>query len=146
MIRVLHVVNRMGYGGIEAFIMNLYRNIDRNKIQFDFAVHSEVKGEYDQEIEKLGGKIFYFHSRRSSFIRYYNDWKKFLKNNASTYTAIHMHVSSLTTILPIKLAKKYCIKNRILHAHSTLQSGLIHRVLIKINVKRGNDNYENKIY
>ena len=46
--RVLHIVNRMGYGGIEAFLMNLYRNIDRKKVQFDFAVHTKKKGEYDK--------------------------------------------------------------------------------------------------
>lgn len=136
MIRVLHVVNRMGYGGIEAFIMNLYRNIDRTKIQFDFAVHTKEKGEYDEEIKKLGGNIYYFCSRRSGFIKYYNDWKKFLKNNFSKYTTIHMHVSSLTTLLPIQCAKKYKIKNRIIHAHSTLQSGMLHKLLISINKKR----------
>ena len=62
--RVLHIVNRMGYGGIEAFLMNLYRNIDRKKVQFDFAVHTKKKGEYDKEIKKLGGNIYYFTSRK----------------------------------------------------------------------------------
>lgn len=35
-IRVLQIVGRMDRGGIETMIMNLYRNIDRNKVQFDF--------------------------------------------------------------------------------------------------------------
>ncbi|MGN1310299.1 MAG: glycosyltransferase family 1 protein [Clostridia bacterium] len=139
MIRVLQVVNRMGYGGIETFLMNIYRNIDRSKIQFDFAVHTEEKGEYDDEIKKMGGNIYYFNSRRNGLIEYYKDWNKFLKENASKYVAIHMHASSLTTVLPIKLAKKHKIKNRIIHAHSTLQSGKIHNVLNKIhqiNIKK----------
>lgn len=133
MIRVLHIVNRMGYGGMEAFIMNLYRNIDRTKIQFDFAVYSDIKGEYDEEIKKMGGKIYYFTPRRKSFIKFYFCWKKFLKLNFKKYNSIHMHVSSLTTILPIKLAKKYNIKNRIIHAHSTSQPGLLHKIFTSIN-------------
>ena len=34
--RVLQVIRSMGYGGAETFIMNLYRNMDHEKIQFDF--------------------------------------------------------------------------------------------------------------
>ncbi len=58
MIRILHVVKRMDRGGAETLIMNLYRQIDRSRIQFDFAVHSMDEGHYDQEIRQLGGRIF----------------------------------------------------------------------------------------
>ena len=133
MLRVLHIVNKMSYGGIETFIMNIYRNIDRNKVQFDFAVYSDQEGDYDKEITQLGGKIYRFIDRRKNPIQYYKGWNNFLKNNRDKYIAIHMHVSSLTTILPIKLAKKYNIKNRIIHAHSTLQCGTLHKVFIFFN-------------
>lgn len=135
MIRVLHVVNRMAYGGIETFIMNLYRNIDKNQIQFDFAVHSNAPGDFDDEIKKLGGNIYYFTSRGKNPIKYIIEWKKFLKENHLKYSAIHMHVSSLTTILPIVFAKKYGIRKRIVHAHSTSQPGYIHKFLSYINKK-----------
>ncbi len=36
MVRVLHIVSLMNRGGLETFIMNIYRKIDRNKVQFDF--------------------------------------------------------------------------------------------------------------
>ena len=136
--RVLHVVNRMGYGGIETFLMNVYRNVNKNKIQFDFAVHTHIPGDYDEEIKKMGGNIYYFTSRRKNIIKYYNDWKKFLKENSNKYVAIHMHVSSLSTITPIVLSKRYKIKNRIIHAHSTLQEGKIHEFLNTKNKKRVN--------
>lgn len=127
--RVLHVVHRMGYGGIETFIMNIYKNIDTTKVQFDFAVHTTIPGEYDEEIKKMGGNIYYFSSRGNNPFKYYKDWNSFLKKNSNKYNTIHMHVSSLTSILPIKLAKKYKIKNRLIHAHSTQENGLIHKVL-----------------
>ncbi len=133
--RVLHIVNKMGYGGIETFLMNIYRNIDKNEIQFDFAVHTKEQGEYDEEIKKLGGNIYYFTPRRKSVIQYKRDWEKFLSENKNKYVAIHMHSSSLTTILPLKIAKKYGIKKRFIHAHNTYQKGRIHNILNKLNQK-----------
>ena len=57
-IRILHIVGIMNMGGLENFIMNIYRNIDRDKIQFDFLVTREEKGIFDDEIKSLGGKIY----------------------------------------------------------------------------------------
>ena len=34
-IRVAHIMGKMLGGGVEAFVMNYYRNIDRTKVQFD---------------------------------------------------------------------------------------------------------------
>ena len=45
-VKVIHIVGKMDMGGQETFIMNLYRNIDRNKIQFDFIVHSKEKNSW----------------------------------------------------------------------------------------------------
>ena len=39
MVRVLHIGRSMNRGGIETFIMNVYRTIDRSKIQFDFLLN-----------------------------------------------------------------------------------------------------------
>ena len=134
--KVLQIINRMNYGGIETFLMNMYRNVDRETIQFDFACTSKEQGDYDAEIKELGGNFFYFEHRRKNPIKYYKDWDKFLKKNANNYSAISLNCSSLTSILPIKLAKKYGIKNRIIHAHSTNQKGLIHKLFYSINKKR----------
>ena len=58
-IRVLHVVTYMGRGGLETMLMNYYRQIDRNRVQFDFLVHRSFTADYDPEIIKLGGKIYH---------------------------------------------------------------------------------------
>ena len=47
-LRVLHVVTYMGRGGLETMIMNYYRNIDRNRVQFDFLVHRDFEADYDE--------------------------------------------------------------------------------------------------
>ena len=129
MIRVLHIVNRMGYGGIEALLMNIYRTLDTNTIQFDFAVTSPQKGEYEEEIKKRGGKIYKLEGRHNHFLHYKKTWNRFFKEHQGEYNAIHMHVSSLTDIQPLVSAKKYGVKNRLIHSHNTYQKGIMHNVL-----------------
>ena len=57
-LRVLQVVTHMERGGLESMLMNYYRYIDREKIQFDFLVHRQDRAAFDDEIESLGGKIY----------------------------------------------------------------------------------------
>ena len=57
MIRVLHVIGAMDRGGAETMVMNLYRAVDKSRMQFDFLVHEERECDYDQEILDLGGRI-----------------------------------------------------------------------------------------
>ena len=56
--RVLQVIGVMDRGGAETMVMNLYRAMDRERIQFDFLVHEQREGDYDAEIERLGGRFF----------------------------------------------------------------------------------------
>lgn len=119
MIKVLHYVYKMDRGGIESLIMNIYRNIDGEKVQFHFAVHTREKGHFDDEIYELGGKIIYFPLRRKEPIRFMKEWRKFWKNNHSKYTAFHFHTPTLANIYALKMAKRYGVKKIIVHAHNT---------------------------
>ena len=78
MIKVLMIVHEMNRGGIENFIMNLYRNIDRNKIHFDFVEHTNKKCAFDDEIESLGGKIYHCPDYRVinhfEYSKWWNIW------------------------------------------------------------------------
>lgn len=79
-IRILHVIGKMDRAGAETMIMSLYRRIDRTKIQFDFMVHTKQKGDFDDEIESLGGHIFHIDKFNGfNFGSYYLAWRKFLK-------------------------------------------------------------------
>ena len=57
MIRVLCVFSSLSRGGAESMCMNLYRNIDRNLVQFDFVKHTEAVGDYEEEIGVLGEEL-----------------------------------------------------------------------------------------
>ena len=56
-IRVLHVVGSMNRAGTETMLMNIYRNIDREKVQFDFISYSKDEAHYDKEIKSSFGII-----------------------------------------------------------------------------------------
>jgi glycosyltransferase involved in cell wall biosynthesis len=118
-IRVLHYVYKMDRGGIETLIMNLYRNIDRNKIQFDFAVHTDEKGHYDKEIKELGGEFIYFPQMRRNPLLYFKTWDTFWRNNNEKYKAFHFHTPTLANIYPLMCASKYKVDIRIVHSHNT---------------------------
>lgn len=116
-IRVLHIVSIMDMGGIENFIMNLYRNIDRTKIQFDFLVHHEKKGIFEEEIETLGGKIYRIpFVTKVGHTRYIKELNNFFKNN--NYSIVHSHYNTMSGLI-LRAAKKNKIKTRIAHSHTT---------------------------
>ena len=116
--RVLHVVSRMQRGGAETMIMNLYRNIDREKVQFDFIVHSDIKGDYDEEIEKLGGKIIKCNSLGTvGPLRYVKELSQLIKDNGP-FCVVHAHTDFQTGFVA-KAAKKAGVGKRICHSHNT---------------------------
>lgn len=118
MMRVLHILGSMNTGGMQSFIMNHYRRIDRTKVQFDFLVHySDDKG-YEEEIKKLGGKIYLIHPRNKGILRNKRELFHFFKEH-NDYSAVHLHESSLSYIQPLIAAANAHIPIRIIHSHST---------------------------
>lgn len=90
-LRVLQVIGAMDRGGAETLIMNLYRKIDRNQVQFDFLVNEGRECDYDKEIAALGGRIF-----RIPRYRIFNEFaykkacKQFFCDHA--YSIVHGHI------------------------------------------------------
>lgn len=115
--RVLHVLGAMNRGGAETMIMNVYRNIDRDKVQFDFAVHSFEKCDFDDEIIELGGFIYHYPRYKiKNHFQFLKFWKSFLQTHQE-FSYIHCHTMNTAGII-MNLAKKYEIK-RIIHSHNS---------------------------
>lgn len=119
-IRVLHVVVNMNRGGAETLIMNLYRNIDRSKVQFDFLTCKE--GVFDSEIKAMGGQIYRIPYVSDVGHRgYVRELHQFFQRH-SYYKIVHSHMDKISGLV-LRAAKKAGILNRIAHSHSTKSEG-----------------------
>ena len=140
MIRVLQVFGSLNRGGLESFVMNLYRAIDKNKIQFDFLL-SSPGGNYEEEVKAFGARIYYLPQRNRGIRNYHFALDKFFAEHAAEYNAIHVHASSLSAITPLYYARKYGVKTRIIHSHSStirqeLKANFLHHAAHRINKLR----------
>lgn len=136
-VRVLQRMAGLNRGGLETFVMNVYRAIDRSKVQFDFLLNSE-QGDYVEEAKSLGANIYVIPSRNKGFFEYSKNLDIFFKEHAKKYVAIHQHAPTLSSIDPLIYAKKHGVKTRIIHAHSSSLSGKskLHYILHAINKYR----------
>lgn len=117
-IRVLHVIGIMNRGGAETMIMNLYRHIDRSKVQFDFVENSREPAAFDEEILDLGGRIYRCpHYNGKNHFTYVKWWNDFFKAHPKEYPIVHGHLGS-TAAIYLSIAKKYGAY-AIAHSHSS---------------------------
>ncbi len=139
MIRVLQMVDGMSIGGgIQAFIMNVYRNLDRDAIQFDFLLHRHNEKTFEPEIASLGGRIFYTPGRREGILKNRAGLKRFFAAHPE-YGHVHFHASSLSYIEPLIAAYHAGVPGRIMHSHSSGIIGknrIIHSINHEFNKKR----------
>lgn len=116
-IRVLNMFTIMDRGGAETMVMNYYRHIDRTKVQFDFLVHREQRGAYDDEIERMGGRIYRMCPvYPQNFFRYKRDLRTFFRAHPE-YKIIHSHMSELGCFA-FREAERQGVPVRICHAHN----------------------------
>lgn len=116
-IRVLNMFTIMDRGGAETMVMNYYRHIDRTRVQFDFLVHREQRGAYDDEIERMGGRIYRMCPvYPQNFSRYKRDLRTFFRTHPE-YKIIHSHMSELG-YFAFREAERQGVPVRICHAHN----------------------------
>nr|WP_274619257.1 glycosyltransferase family 1 protein [Bifidobacterium amazonense] len=123
--RVLNVTTVLRAAGIESFIMNMYRHMDRDQVQYDFMVMRNEKEYYDNEICKLGGRKYTisvpFNNTLiriiiESFMLYF-----FLRKNK--YRIVHIHATTSLRAFYLLAAKMAGVPVRIYHSHSAYVSG-----------------------
>jgi len=125
-IRILNIIGEMSPGGIEILIMNIYRNIDRSKVQFDFLQHSPSgEGSFNDEIKSMGGKIYHMPYIKTATKTHYEKlflYIKALKHffvEHPEYHVIHGHMTN-TAAIYMPIAKKYGkVTCCIAHSHLT---------------------------
>ncbi|WP_419872075.1 glycosyltransferase family 1 protein [Candidatus Pristimantibacillus sp. PTI5] len=119
-LRILHVVANMNRGGAETLLMNLYRNIDRTRIQFDFLTCKE--GVFDEEIRSLGGNVHRIpHITDVGHSKYLHALDQFFHMHAY-YKVVHSHMDKMSGFV-LRAAKRASIPVRIAHSHNTRSEG-----------------------
>ena len=138
MLRVLQIVSIMNRGGLETRLMDIFRNIDRNQIIFDFYTNSLEQGEYDKEIKELGGIVY-----KSSPINIFSlkskeeEFTTFCISHPE-YNIVHSHINEWSTIF-CKAAESANKKIRIAHsrgANTTLSVKWLIKQVLKKNICR----------
>ena len=134
-IRIIQCIpGSMAIGGLETLVMNLYRNIDKTKVQFDFIIHGDGPNDFKDEIKKLGGKVY-----RLPNIKKYNKYKKqltkILNENKGIYHLMHIHAAYASVYFDAKIAKESGINKIIVHSHSS-NSEMVKRKIFTLLFKR----------
>lgn len=117
MLRVLQVIGSLGYAGVETMVMNYYRNIDRKIVQFDFITCSDKPERFDEEIKRLGGRIFRLPSRSRYPFIYMKKLGEIIKYNK--YNIIHIHQNSASMAMDAFIARCCHVSVVIGHSHNT---------------------------
>jgi glycosyltransferase involved in cell wall biosynthesis len=114
--RILHVVGGLNRGGAETWLVQVLRNIDRKKYQFDFLVHTEDPGAYDDEVRALGARIIPCLAPGNP-LRYSLNFLRILRE-AGPYDCVHSHVHLFSGFV-LFLARLHGVKMRICQAHTS---------------------------
>jgi glycosyltransferase EpsF len=141
-IRVAQIVGKWLGGGVEAFLMNYYRNIDKNKIQFDFIVDKDSTCVPKEEIESLGGRVIEIPPYQQIF-SYIKELTKILRDN--NYKIVHSNINALS-VFPLFCAKRAGVPIRIAHSHSTTNKKEWKKNLLKSILKPFSRVYSNEYF
>lgn len=114
-IRIAQIMGKWVGGGLESVVMNYYKNIDRNKIQFDFFFDEDSIDIPYEEIESLGGKVIIIPPYQKVF-KYHKELKNMLRKGQ--YKIAHSHLNTLS-VFSLYAAKRAGVPIRIAHSHST---------------------------
>ena len=127
-VRILHVVAGMNHGGIETWLMNVLRHIDRDRFQIDFVVHTDQPCVYDDEIRALGSRIIPCPHPGRPWLYARKLWN--IVHEYGLYDVVHSHVYFFSGLI-LWLATRSHIPQRIAHAypvHDTRSQTLIRRI------------------
>lgn len=130
-IRVAQVMGKMLGGGVESVVMNYYRHIDRNKVQFDFLVDDDSTRVPEEEIKELGGRVLHIPPYQHP-LRYRKELVRLFREEH--WPIVHSHINTLS-VFPLSAAKKAGVPVRIAHSHSSMGKGELTKNLMKLALR-----------
>lgn len=121
--KILYIPGDRPTGGVGAFMYNYHSNFDTNKIKIDYLLFTKDRdGVFDMQVKAIGARVYILPELKySNVIQICNKLCRFFKENNKEYDAIHIHSPNLA-FLCLSIARKYGIKNLIVHSHATMYS------------------------
>lgn len=115
-IKILQVISELGDGGVESMLMDIYRNIDKEKFCFIFVASSD-NNRYTQEISDYGGKVIIVEPLKEiGVFKYTHRLIKICKIEG--IDVVHCHNLTQNPII-LLAALLSGIKIRVSHSHLT---------------------------
>ena len=133
----------MERGGLESTLMNYYRHIDRERVQFDFLVHRQERAAFDDEIESLGGKLYRLPRLVPWSEGYLAALNHFFDEHPE-YKIVHVHQDCLSSVI-LRAAAQHNIPVRIAHSHNANQDKNL-KYPIKLWYKRSIPKYTTNLF
>lgn len=115
--RVLHIINGIGTGGIEKFILSMLDEVSEGDIIFDFLLRKDACS-CRERIEACGGEVYILKHRFDQIWKRRKELKDFFKEHTD-YDAVHIQVISIKYAMELPVVRNAGIKNIILHSHSS---------------------------
>ena len=122
-------------GGLEKIVVDFYNHIDTSEFELEFLLQGPKDVDFSEHFKKLCRNKIVFH--RIPKLRPYikqalKEWDDFFKKNSHRYDILWSNQNALSHLEFLKLAKKYGIEKRIVHAHCA-QAEHFHRIIHPIN-------------
>lgn len=115
-LRVLHVIDNLGQGGVQRFLIGYLERMDRSEVTFDFVVQTEEVGSLEEKVCRLGSKVFHLPSAINQRAEFGKRLDSVLRDG--DYTIVEAHQNH-RCLYPLLIAKRAGVPVRIAHSHSS---------------------------
>lgn len=128
--KVVHVMYQINIGGIESMVMNIFREM-RHDVHFVFLTYKQDKFDFEDEVNKLGGKIIRISPPQAgNRVRHIKELVEVFNNEKPDVVHCHTYFDSASVLYA---AKKAGVRERIAHSHTTesfnIYRSIIHSVM-----------------
>ncbi len=114
------MLSSLGGGGVQKMLYNYYTHMNRDIIQFDFIVHGEKVGMFEEKFREMGSKIYHVKPKKEGLFQNLCQLRKIIYSKPK-YDVVHCH-QNLISFIPLYFAKKAGINVRIAHSHTTFSA------------------------
>lgn len=138
-VKVLQIGMTENLGGMETYLMNQYRHLDRNKIRYDFVnITADRPMVFEDEIADNGDCVYKICRRSKNPLKHYYEWWRLLKKQKDKYDAIVLNACHLYYVFPLVIGKMMGIETRLIHSHNSgneLHMGFLRKFIVWLNRK-----------